>query len=77
METKSLFNFYLEDDVKRCVNEKLTRLNGEQEKGQLAALIRVMLKQFLRMPDENCKSLLEATKMDYYVNLKSNKRSRL
>ena len=76
--TKSLFNFYLEDDVKRALDEKLTRINGKQNKGQKAALIRVLVKQFLATPDEKVNPLLiEAIEAEYEYSAKLNKRSRM
>ena len=52
MSRKSLFNFYLDDDIKSQTQDKLIRLTGDQPKGQIAALIRVLLKQFVATPDE-------------------------
>jgi len=75
---KSLFNFYLEDDVKIKIQDKLIRLNGEKQKGQVAALIRVLLKQFLATADENTKiELLNAIDAEYETSAKLNKRSKL
>ena len=56
--SKSLFNFYLDDITKKQAIAKLNRLVGEQNKGQLAALIRVLLKQFVATPDEKVNKLL-------------------
>lgn len=73
---KSLFNFYLDNDTKKKANEKLNRLVGEQNKGQLAALIRVLLKQFVATPDEKVnKLLIEAIAAEYEYSTKLNKRS--
>lgn len=75
---KSLFNFYLEDDVKKEANYKLVRINGIQNKGQLAALIRVLLKQFIATPDEKVNPLLiQAIEAEYEYSTKRNKRSKL
>lgn len=75
---KTLFNFYLDDDVKKQVNDKLTRLNGEQNKGQLAALIRVLLKQFVATPDDKVnKLLIDAIYAEYQMCTKQNKRSKM
>ena len=46
---KDLFNFYLDKNVKEQAQLKLIRLTGDKPKGQLAALIRVLLKQFVRI----------------------------
>lgn len=75
---KSLFNFYLEDDLKREVQSKITRLAGDQPKGQVAALIRVLLRQFVATPDSKTNPLLiEALAAEYEYSTKLNKRSRL
>ena len=55
---KNLFNFYLDDEVKNKAVEKLVRLSGDKPKGQLAALIRVLLKQFVATPDDKVNPLL-------------------
>lgn len=75
---KHIFNFYLDDDVKIQANAKLDKLLGEQSKGQLAALIRVLLKQFVMTPDDKINPLLlEAIFAEYEYSQKLNKRSRL
>lgn len=75
---KQLFNFYLEDNDKINATEKLNRLLGEQAKGQLASLLRVMLKQFLYTPDDKVsKDLLEAISAEYTYSTIKNKRSKL
>ena len=76
--SKSLFNFYLDDITKKQAIAKLNRLVGEQNKGQLAALIRVLLKQFVATPDEKVnKLLIEAIAAEYEYSTKLNKRSNL
>lgn len=78
MSNKNLFNFYLDDDVKQAAVEKLVRLSGDKPKGQLAALIRVLLRQFIATPDEKVnKLLIEAVAAEYEYSAKLNKRSRL
>lgn len=75
---KSLFNFYLDDELKTQVQSKITRLAGDQPKGQVAALIRVLLRQFVATPDERVNPLLiEAIAAEYEYSTKLNKRSRL
>lgn len=77
-EGKTLFNFYLDDDVKIKAQAKISRLIGDQPKGQLSALIRVLLKQFVATPDEKTNPLLmEAIAAEYEYSAKCNKRSRL
>lgn len=78
MGRKSLFNFYLDDEVKAKAQDKLIHLTGDQPKGQIAALIRVLLKQFVATPDEKVNPLLiEAISAEYEYSQKLNKRSRL
>lgn len=76
--SKNLFNFYLDDNIKQEAQAKLVRLTGDQPKGQLAALIRVLLKQFVSTPDEKTnKLLIDAIAAEYEYSQKLNKRSRL
>lgn len=78
MANKNLFNFYLDDDVKQKAIEKLIRLSGDRPKGQLAALIRVLLKQFIATPDDKTnKLLIEAIAAEYEYSQTLNKRSKL
>lgn len=78
MAKKDLFNFYLDRDVKDKAIEKLTRLSGDKPKGQLAALIRVLLRQFVATPDDKVNPLLiEAIAAEYEFSAKLNKRSSL
>lgn len=75
---KSLFNFYLDDEVKEKATEKLERLAGKKSKGQLASLIRVYLNVFLATPDNKISNeLLEAVESEYQYSTKLNKRSKL
>jgi hypothetical protein len=74
---KTLFNFYLDDDLKAKVQSKISRLAGDQPKGQVAALIRVLLKQFVATPDDKTNPLLiDALCAEYEYSTKLNKRSR-
>lgn len=78
MKLKNLFNFYLDDNDKEEATNKLIRLSGDKPKGQLAALIRVLLKQFIATPDEKVNPLLiQAIAAEYEYSAKLNKRSRL
>lgn len=75
---KSLFNFWLDDEIKDAAQSKITRMIGDQPKGQLAALIRILLKQFVATPDEKTNPLLmQAIAAEYEYSTKLNKRSRL
>ena len=78
MAKKTLYNFYLDDEVKKKCVEKLERLNGKQEKGQLSALIRVLLARFAQVKDQNqSRALLDAVALEYEITLRSNKMSKL
>lgn len=78
MTNKSLFNFYLDENDKRAAIEKLNRVNGECNKGQLASLLRVMIKMFIATPDEKLNStMMEAVMAEYEYTAKLNKRSKL
>ena len=78
MGRKNLFNFYLDDDVKNQAIQKLIRLSGDKPKCQLAALLRVLLRQFIATPDEKVNPLLiEAIAAEYEYSQSLNKRSNL
>lgn len=78
MGRKNLFNFYLDDDVKNQAIQKLIRLSGDKPKGQLAALLRVLLRQFIATPDNKVNPLLiEAIVAEYEYSQSLNKRSNL
>lgn len=75
---KILYNFYIEEQDKVSAEHKLIALCGKQEKGQLASLIRVLLKQFLATPDDKVNPLLvKAIEAEYVYNQKLNKRSKM
>lgn len=75
---KSLFNFYLDDEQKEKAQAKLRRMCGTQSKGQLAALLRILVAQFVATPDEKTNPLLiEAIEAEYTYSQTLNKRSRL
>ena len=78
MANKRIFNFWLEDEVREEAQAKITRMIGDQPKGQLSALIRVLLKQFVATPDEKTNPLLmQAIAAEYEYSAKLNKRSKL
>ena len=78
MGRKNLFNFYLDDDVKNQAIQKLIRLSGDKPKGQLAALLRVLSRQFIATPDDKVNPLLiEAIAAEYEYSQSLNKRSNL
>lgn len=75
---KSLFNFYLDDEVKANAQNKLKELCGEKEKGQLGALLRVLLNKFVSTPNEKIEpSLIDAISTEYVYSQTLNKRSRM
>jgi hypothetical protein len=74
---KTLFNLYLEEEMKKKVTDKLCKLNGDSPKGQLASLIRVLLAMFLDMPDDACNELAKAVQDEYEYTTKKNKRSNM
>ncbi len=77
-DKKSLFNFYLDENVKKDAIAKLERVVGSKQKGQLASLIRVMLKQFVATPDDKVsRELIAAIDAEYEYCTKLNKRSNL
>lgn len=73
---KSLFNFYLDDDLKKDCQNKLMELCGDRSKGQLASLIRVLLRQFVGTKTVN-PLLLDAIAAEYEFSQTKNKRSRM
>lgn len=76
--SKSLFNFYLDDSDKQKAIDKIVRLSGDRPKGQLASLLRVLLKVFIATPDDKTDPLLiEAIAAEYEYSAKMNKRSSL
>lgn len=78
MTMKSLFNFYLDDDDKLAITEKLERISGKKEKGQLASFLRIQVKLFLATPDDKVnRTLINAIDAEYTTTVKSNKRSKL
>lgn len=76
---KSLFNFYLDDRDKDNAIKKLARLSKDiRNKGALASLLRVLVKQFIATPDALVNPLLiEAIDAEYEYSEKKNKRSML
>lgn len=74
----SLFNFYIADELKDDTQTKLAELLGEQSKGQMAALIRVLLKQFVATPNNKINPvLISAIDAEYMYSKIKNKRSKL
>ena len=73
---KSLFNFYLDDDVKTKAIEKLNSSLGEENKGMLSSYLRVVISDFVKEPNIS-KELGDKIKQEYSYSTKKNKRSKL
>lgn len=74
---KSLFNFYLDDRDKELAIKKLNDLCGEQNKGQLAAFLRVSVNMFLNTPNEHLQTMKQLISEEYVYSARKNKRSNL
>lgn len=73
---KTIFNFYLDDLDKTLIIDKIERLNGKREKGQLASFLRASIRKFIETPDDEVdKEFLKKILEDYTVNTNCNKRS--
>lgn len=73
---KSLFNFYLDDNIKTKAIEKLNNSLGEENKGMLSAYLRVVISDFVKEPNIS-KELADKIKQEYSYSTKKNKRSKL
>lgn len=70
----TVFNFYIDENTQKQVQEKLGELLPGHKKGLTASLIRVLLKQFVgTIPS---KELLEAIDADYQYQASKNKRGK-
>lgn len=75
---KQIFNFYIDTEVRDKVIEKIEKYNGVHNKGQLSALIRVLLKDFLNCNDEEqIRATMRKLEFEYCESTSKNKRSRL
>ena len=78
MGKKNLYNFYLDDDDKQAITEKLDRLCGDTSKGKLAAFLRCQIKKFIMTSDKDISpNFIEAITQEYTYNQDKTKRSRL
>lgn len=75
MDKKHLFNFYMDDNVKQQVVDKLTKEQGKTEKGAMAALIRVLLQRYIAAPHDT--QLMSDVAKEYIDSTRRNKRSRM
>ena len=68
----------MDDNDKLAITEKLERISGKKEKGQLASFLRIQVKLFLATPDEKVdRNLINAIDAEYTTTVKSNKRSKM
>lgn len=74
-----LYAFYLDDETRLAVEQRLSMLVPDAKKGAMAALIRVLLREFVALPfdDHSLTSLQEKLEAEYVYSTKKNKRSRL
>lgn len=71
----SLYNFYIDKDLKLSAQEKLIKELGKTEKGALSALIRVLIREYVDSPTDS--RLVSKIAKEYINSATRNKRSRL
>ena len=74
----SLFTLYIDENTKLAVQQRLSMLVPDANKGTMASLIRVLLRDFVSLPFDD--SLLDSYKEaieEYLYTTKKNKRSKL
>lgn len=77
-ENMQIFNFYIDEDTKLKAQLKLCEIGVVGEKGALAALIRVLLREFIDATDPAALShIASLVQANYTFTTKRNKRSRL
>lgn len=74
-----LYAFYLDEPTKLAVEQRLSMLAPDTKKGAFAALLRVLLREFVALPfdDHSLTSLQEKLEAEYVYSTKKNKRSKL
>ena len=74
-----LYAFYLDEPTRLAVEQRLSMLVPDAKKGVMAALIRVLLREFVALPfdDVSLTSLQEKLEAEYIYSTKKNKRSKL
>lgn len=74
-----LYAFYLDKETKLAVEQRLSMLAPDANKGTMAALLRVLLREFVALPfdDASLTSLQEKIEAEYIYSTKKNKRSKL
>ena len=75
----SAFTFYLDNETKLAVQQRLSMIVPDATKGALAALIRVLLRDFMSLPfdDHVFDFYKKAIEEEYLYTTKKNKRSKL
>lgn len=74
-----LYAFYLDEPTKLAVEQRLSMLVPDTKKGALAALLRVLLREFVALPfdDHSLTSLQEKIEAEYVYTTSKNKRSKM
>ena len=75
----SSFTLYIDNNTKLAVQQRLSMLVPDANKGTMASLIRVLLRDFVSLPfdDSLLDSYKEAIEEEYLYTTKKNKRSKL
>ena len=74
-----IFAFYLDDETRLAVEQRLSMLVPDTKKGAMAALLRVLLREFVALPfdDHSFTSLQEKIEAEYVYTTSKNKRSKM
>ena len=74
-----LVTFYLDDETRLAVEQRLSSLVPEAKKGAMAPLIRVLLREFISLPfdDAYLTQYQQKIEEEYLYTTKKNKRSKL
>lgn len=74
-----IFAFYLDEPTKLAVEQRLSMLVPDAKKETMAALLRVLLREFVALPfdDASFTPLQEKLEAEYVYSTKKNKRSKL
>lgn len=74
-----LYAFYVDEQTRLTVEQRLSMLVPDVKKGAMAALLRVLLREFVALPfdDASLTSLQEKLEAEYIYSTKKNKRSKL
>lgn len=74
-----IYAFYLDEPTKLAVEQRLSTLVPDAKKGTMAALIRVLLREFVALPfdDASLTYLQEKLAAEYVYTTSKNKRSKM